>query len=93
MPSTAAKIITYEPHERIASAYIRNEFMWDRMADVDWALLRQNLASAERVCSDPGRFPRADFEALETKITEIGDFLFLHMEDRAQIDHTLGGRA
>lgn len=91
--TATARIITYEPHERIASSYIRNEFMWDRMGDVNWSLLRQSLASAEHVCANPGKFPRADFDALEEKITEIGDFLFLHMQDRADQDHALmGGR-
>lgn len=75
------KIITYEPHERIASAYIRNEFMWDIMADVDWDILRSSVAAAERVCANPSQFPRADFEALEERLEKVGDFLHLHMRD------------
>lgn len=75
------KIITFELHERIASTYIRNEFMWDIMADVDWDILRGCYASAEHVCATPSRFPNADFEALEERLEKVGDFLHLHMQE------------
>lgn len=81
----AHRISTYEPHERIASAYVRNEFMWDRMGDVQWDVVKSSLQAAERVLQNPEKFPRADFDALEERAEKLGDFLCLHM-----LDHRVG---
>ena len=78
----AMTVKTFEPHEPIQSRFIRNEFMWDRMGDVNWDLLRGNLDSARRVLNNPSDFPKADFAAIERREQEIGDFLALHLEDR-----------
>lgn len=75
------RISTYEPHERIASAYVRNEFMWDRMGDVRWDVVKGSLRAAENVLQNPEKFPRADFDALEERAEKLGDFLCLHALD------------
>lgn len=77
----AHRISTYEPGERIASAYIRTEFMWDCMGDVQWGVVKGSLQAARRVLDNPAKFPRADFEALEAREQELGDFLSLHLLD------------
>lgn len=61
--------------ERIENSFIRNEFMWDYMNEVDWSLVRDNCLAARRVLNNPDKFPRANFEYLEKKELELTCFL------------------
>jgi len=54
---------------------VRERFQWDRMSDVDWSLVRNNLASAQRVLANPDKFPRANFDYMERTATELSLFL------------------
>lgn len=62
------------------SRYIRNEYQWDRMSDVDWSLLRNNLRAKERILSHPENFPNADFTAVEHAVKELSEFLYAHTD-------------
>ena len=62
----------------IECKFIRDEYHWDRMGDVNWDMLRNNLDAVDRVLSNPDKFPKADFAYLEKKATEIEMFLLLN---------------
>lgn len=66
---------TGESSERITSGFVRSHFQWDFMNEVDWSLVRNNLASANRVLANPEKFPRADFDYLEEQTLELEMFL------------------
>lgn len=63
----------------IECKFIRDEFQWDRMGDVKWDLLRNNLDAAERVLHNPDKFPKADFAYLEKKADRIEAFLRVNL--------------
>ena len=62
----------------IECTFIREEFMWDRMSDVDWSLLRNNLKAARRILRAPEKFPHANFPFLEQKVDALETFLVLN---------------
>jgi hypothetical protein len=61
--------------EPISSQFIREYYQWDRMSDVKWDILRNNLASAKRILANPEKFPNADFDGVEHRATELSLFL------------------
>jgi hypothetical protein len=56
-------------------AFIRNTFQWDRMSEVNWSLVRDNVLAARRVLAAPEKFPRANFDHLEKMDLEGTCFL------------------
>lgn len=64
----------------IANMFIRDEYQWDRMGDIDWNLLRNNLAAANRVLDNPEKFPHANFKYMELRADAIESFLRVHPE-------------
>lgn len=63
----------------ISSSFIRDYYQWDRMSDVKWDVVRNNLASMERILSNPKQFPNADFESVERNATELSLFLVTNL--------------
>lgn len=62
----------------IDSPYIREEFGWDRMSDVDWEAVHKKYRSAMRKLDYPHLFPEADFKALNRTAAEVMKFLTRH---------------
>lgn len=62
----------------IEDQWIRNEYQWDRMSDVKWDILRNNLEVTDKILQNPQRFPHADFDAVATRNTQLFMFLSLH---------------
>lgn len=64
-----------EGDESITHTWVGREFNLDRLSEVNWSLLQQNLDSARRVLANPAKFPAADFDALETTVFELDAFM------------------
>lgn len=63
----------------IASRFVRDYYQWDRMSEVKWDIVRNNLASAERILANPAKFPNADTESVAQTANELSIFLTLHL--------------
>jgi hypothetical protein len=63
----------------IDNRFIRDHFQWDRMSDVKWDIVRNNLSAAERVLAAPEKFPYADLDAVEQRATELSLFLTVNL--------------
>lgn len=61
--------------EKITTTFIGREFGWDRLSDVNWDLLLNNVLSARRVLSNPDKFPKANFDGCERMDQEGTAFL------------------
>jgi len=64
---------------RIDNAFIRDHYQWDRMSDIKWDILRNNLASAQRILANPDKFPNADFDDVEFRAGELSAFLTINL--------------
>lgn len=67
--------MTHEERVPISSKFIRDEFMWDYMSDVDWKLVINNFEACERILGNRDKFPKADFKYVENKAFELQMFL------------------
>lgn len=65
----------------IASKFIRDEFQWDLMSEVKWDLVLKQLRAWDRILSNPTKFPKADFEVIESEHLELRTFLKLNGYD------------
>jgi len=61
--------------ERITQTWIGREFGWDTLEDVNWGILRNNVLCARNILTNPEKFPKANFDYLETMDLEGTCFL------------------
>ena len=69
---------TDEDDPVIPDTWIRNEFQWDRMSDVKWDIVRSNYEATSRILANPAQFPKADFEVVAERKTNLFTFLSMH---------------
>lgn len=75
MPATQAQ---EDEDPRITHTAIGAEYSIDRLSEVNWRLLRENLICAERVFDNPAKFPKADRVAIAEKINAHREFIALY---------------
>lgn len=58
----------------LTNRWIRDEFHWDRMSDVRWDIVINNLRSTEYIIDNPDKFPKADMDAMSQKEFQLRMF-------------------
>ena len=61
--------------ERITNTFLGREYGWDRVSDVDVAMLRHNRECDMNVLNNPDKFPKADFDYIARRVEATDEFL------------------